>query len=510
MDKIAVLDFGSQYSQLITRRVRELGVFAELLPWQTQPDQLKEYTAIILSGGPNSVYESGAPTVSADLFKLDRPVLGICYGMQLTVHVLGGKVSHGAKHEYGKTPIETGQHPLFKDVKKTTEVWMSHGDQADTLPDGFLSIATSANTEYAAIGHDKQKIYGLQFHPEVVHTPEGKTILSNWLFKIVGCQATWQPGDIVEQTIAAIRRQVGDGYVLSALSGGVDSTVCSVLLHRAIGDHLIPVFVDQGVLRLGEAEQVERTLRKLGLNLVVVNAQQEFLTALEGISDPEEKRKIIGVQFIKTFEHTVKKIDQPISFLAQGTLYPDVIESAASQTGQQVAQTIKTHHNVGGLPKSLKWQLVEPFRLLFKDEVRQIGKELGLPDAVVYRQPFPGPGLAIRIIGAVTPEKLEVLRQADTIVTEEIKAARWHRKLWQYFAVLTDTQTVGVRGDARAYGYTVAVRAVQSIDGMTAHWAHLPAGLLERISNRITNEIKSVNRVVYDISSKPPATIEWE
>ncbi len=517
MDKIAILDFGSQYSQLITRRVREQHVFAELLPWDSSLEKLQDYSAIILSGGPNSVYDPGSPTVVKDLFSLGKPILGICYGMQLMAYVLDGQVTKGEKHEYGKTEIQVTDHKLFADVASkaaTTSVWMSHGDQVSQLPSGFESIASSNNTSNAAMANDAAQLYAIQFHPEVIHTAKGKQILKNFLFKIADCQADWQLDDIIDQALADLKSKVGDGYVLSALSGGVDSAVSSALIHRAIGDHLVAVFVDQGTLRLNEAEKVKESLSRLGIKIYYINAREQFITALSGVTDPEEKRKIIGREFIKVFEQTADEINrelpQPIKFFAQGTLYPDVIESAASITGKKVAHNIKTHHNVGGLPEKLQWQLIEPLRLLFKDEVRAIGRQLGLPDNLVQRQPFPGPGLAIRIIGEVTEEKLAILRRADAIAVSELQADPIQKELWQYFVVLTNTQTVGVRGDARAYGYTVAIRAVGSTDGMTAHWVHIPHPLLEKISNRITNEIPEINRVVYDITSKPPATIEWE
>lgn len=510
MDKIAVLDFGSQYSQLITRRIRELSVFAELLPWDTEVSQLQDYSAIILSGGPNSVYDASAPTVVKELFELNKPVLGICYGMQLMGHVLGGKVEKGSKHEYGKTLVDFTACPLFKDMSNSSQVWMSHGDQVVTLPQGFVGIASSENTSFTAIANETEKLYGIQFHPEVVHTVEGKTLLKNFLFEIVGCEASWTVDDIIEQSIAAIKAKVGNGYVLSALSGGVDSAVASALVHRAIGDRLVAVFVDQGTLRLGEFDQVQESLKELGINIIAVDARKRFLEKLSGVIDPEQKRKTIGHEFIATFEETAKSLPYPIQYFAQGTLYPDVIESAASHTGKNIAHNIKTHHNVGGLPERLDWELVEPLRLLFKDEVRKIGEALGLPKKLVWRQPFPGPGLAIRMIGEVTEEKLEVLRKADAIITEEIFNSGEAEHVWQYFGVLTGVRTVGVVGDARAYGHTIAIRAIESSDGMTADWSKLPFELLEKISSRITNEVPAVNRVVYDITSKPPATIEWE
>ncbi len=510
MNKIAILDFGSQYSQLITRRIREQSVFAELLPWDTSVESLKDYSAIILSGGPNSVYDSSAPTVVKELFELGIPVLGICYGMQLMGHVLGGKVEKGSKHEYGKTTVDFTTCPLFEEMSPSSQVWMSHGDQVVSLPKGFTGISSSKNTKFTAISDEERGLYGIQFHPEVIHTPEGKTLLKNFLFKVAHCKASWTVDDIIEQSINSIKDKVGNGYVLSALSGGVDSAVASALVHRAIGDRLIAVFVDQGTLRLGEFDQVQESLKDLGIKIIAVNARKRFLDKLAGITDPEQKRKIIGHEFIAVFEETAKVLEQPIEFFAQGTLYPDVIESAASHTGKNVAHNIKTHHNVGGLPERLDWELVEPLRLLFKDEVRKIGEALGLPKKLVWRQPFPGPGLAIRMIGEVTEEKLEVLRKADAIITQEIYDSGEAKHVWQYFGVLTGIRTVGVVGDARAYGHTIAIRAIESSDGMTADWSKLPFELLEKISGRITNEIPDVNRVVYDITSKPPATIEWE
>jgi len=509
-ERILVLDFGSQYSRLIARRVREAKVFSEILPYNTPVEKIKELApkGIILSGGPASVYGDDAPRCAKEVFELGLPILGICYGMQLTTLLLDGEVVPAERREYGRALLQiTDDHPIFTGLPACIEVWMSHGDRVAQVPPGFKVIASTDHTQAAAMADDERRIYGIQFHPEVAHTPLGFELLKNFVYTICQCQPAWTPGSFITRNLAEIRKTVGNRKALCALSGGVDSTVAAVLVHQAIGDNLICVFVDNGLLRKDEARKVSSLLReKFHLNLVTVDATERFLSKLAGVTDPEEKRKIIGHEFINVFEEEAAKLGD-IDFLVQGTLYPDVIESV-SENGP--AAKIKSHHNVGGLPEHLRFKLLEPFRLLFKDEVRMIGTELGLPEEVIWRQPFPGPGLAVRVIGAITEEKLAVLREADRIVTEEIEQAGYYRKLWQSFAVLTDTQSVGVMGDERTYDYVVAVRAVSSEDAMTADWARLPYDLLDRISRRIINEVSGVNRVVYDITSKPPGTIEWE
>jgi GMP synthase (glutamine-hydrolysing) len=510
-EAVVIIDFGSQYSWLIARRVRECRVYCEIVPhdapWDTTASlQPKGY---ILSGGPGSVYDEGAPQAPAQVYESHQPVLGICYGMQLMAHQLGGKVALGSKREYGLAVLYQGSEktPLFDGLPDNIPVWMSHGDRIEEMPPGFNSLAYTDNSPIAAMGNDRG-IIGLQFHPEVVHTPQGKEILRNFLYKICGCSGTWTPGSFVDESIERIKTQVGDGKVICALSGGVDSSVVAALIHRAIGDQLTCIFVDTGMLRREEGARIKNTFQKnMRMNFVHVDASERFLEKLSGVIDPEQKRHIIGEEFVKVFEEEAAKIGR-VDFLAQGTLYPDVIESAF--TGNRAVATIKTHHNVGGLPSVMKLSLVEPLRYLFKDEVREVGLALGLPEEMVYRQPFPGPGLAIRIIGEVTRERLEIVRSADWIVMNEIKNAKMYRQLWQSFAVLTPVQSVGVMGDSRTYGYMVALRAVTSEDAMTADWARLPYELLASISNRIVNEVPEVNRVVYDISSKPPSTIEWE
>jgi len=511
-EAIAILDFGSQYSQLIARRVRECGVYCQIFAHDAEQAAVEQLTpvGIVLSGGPASVYEHQALRLPPYTLKLDKPILGICYGMQLLAYELGGKVTPAARREYGPAELTVSDPPslLFHNLPSHLRVWMSHGDQVQELPPGFRQLASTTNAPIAAFGDEQRQIYGLQFHPEVRHTPHGMEILRNFLYHICGCHGSWQPASFITEAIASICRQVGSGRAICALSGGIDSTVAAILVHKAIGDRLTCIFVNHGLLRLNEAEHnLELFRRNLGLPVVYLDASDRFLEALRGISDPEEKRRIIGHEFIRLFEAEAQKLGE-VEFLVQGTLYPDVIESNAADT--QVASRIKTHHNVGGLPQDMKLKLIEPLRYLFKDEVRRIGQELGLPDEIVHRQPFPGPGLAIRIIGEVTRERLESLRAADAIVTAEITSSGLARDLWQYFAILTPVRTVGVMGDGRTYGNVVAVRAVTSEDGMTADWADLPVNVLARISSRIVNEVPGVNRVVYDISSKPPSTIEWE
>ncbi len=509
--KILILDFGSQYTQNIARRVREAEVFCEIHPCTKSFTEIKamRLQGIILSGGPASVHEKDAVLCDPKLFELGIPILGICYGMQLMTHMLDGKVSPANDREYGRAQLKVKEYShLLNGVKNNSTVWMSHGDRIDKLPTGFKATAFTGNSPIAAIENSIQKIYGLQFHPEVVHTSEGIKLLDNFLFGICKCVKNWRIDSLAEYAIENIKTQVGDGHVLCGLSGGVDSSVVAMLIHKAIGDRLTCIFVDNGVLRDGEREKVESAFRdNFHINLDVVDAADRFLNKLEGVTDPEKKRKIIGNIFIEVFEEEAKRLGN-FEYLAQGTLYPDVIESVSFKGGPSVV--IKSHHNVGGLPEKMHLKLVEPLRELFKDEVRRLGHEIGLPDEMIKRQPFPGPGLAIRILGNITKERLDILREADKIILEEIKKAGLYNELWQSFAVLLPVKTVGVMGDARTYESVIAIRAVTSTDGMTADWAHLPYDLLGRFSNRIINEVKGVNRVVYDISSKPPGTIEWE
>ncbi|MGH2544490.1 MAG: glutamine-hydrolyzing GMP synthase [Ardenticatenaceae bacterium] len=517
-ETIAILDYGSQYTQLIARRVREAHVYCELLPWNAPAEKLEalDPAGIILSGGPASVYEPGAPALNPWILESGRPVLGICYGMQLLAHNLGGHVAAAQQREYGPADLQqiAGDALLFKGLAAPLRVWMSHGDRLEAIPPGWRSLAATPNAPYAAMGDVARGRYGIQFHPEVHHTPQGETIIENFLYEVCGCQGTWTPTHFIEQATARIREQVGDERVIFGLSGGVDSTVAATLIGKAIGDQLTCVFVDHGLLRLHEAEQVLQSFdHHLPVEVVPVEASARFLAALVGATDPERKRRIIGAEFVELFKETARQLGH-FDWLGQGTLYPDVIESAGQGTvAHGTAANIKTHHNVGGLPAELGFKgLVEPLRFLFKDEVRKVGIALGLPESMVYRQPFPGPGLAVRILGEVTRARLATLRAADAIVREEIEIAGLGKPdaVWQYFALLTPLQTVGVMGDNRTYGNVVAIRAVASTDGMTADWFRLPYEILARISSRIVNEAPGVNRVVYDITSKPPGTIEWE
>jgi len=511
---ILVLDFGSQYTQLIARRVRELGVYSEIHPFNVPVEKILQLKpiGIILSGGPSSVYEEAAPKPSPKVLELGVPVLGICYGLQLIADQLGGKVDASARREFGKAilKIDKGED-LLQGLNGSTTVWMSHGDALSRIPTGFEAIAHTENSPICAIRNPAKKIFGVQFHPEVAHTPDGKKILSNFLFKVCSAKGDWTPAHFIQRTVQDIREKVGSSRVLCALSGGVDSSVAAVLLREAIGDRLHCIHINNGLMRKGESERVVETFRKsFHINLTYVDATETFLSRLKGVSDPEKKRRIIGNTFIEVFETESRKIagaDGGFEFLAQGTLYPDVIESTSFK-GPSV--TIKTHHNVGGLPEKMNFKLIEPFRELFKDEVREVGRKLGLPESFIERHPFPGPGLAVRVLGDITKEQLDLLREADAIFIEEIKKAGLYNAIWQAFVVLLPVRSVGVMGDGRTYEYTVALRAVTSVDGMTADWARIPPDVLAVVSNRIINELRGINRVVYDVSSKPPATIEWE
>jgi len=509
-ETLLVLDFGSQYTQLIARRIRELGVYSEIWPCFSPLEQIRRARpkGIILSGGPASVYDPGAPLPDQGLFQLGVPILGICYGLQVMAHLLGGRVQKAPQREYGRAELVVDvPEPLFHDLPRQMTVWMSHGDRLEELPPGFEVAAHTANSPLAAIQSVSRQMYGLQFHPEVAHTPLGKEILRNFAFRVCGCRGLWNPRSFVEHTVAEIRNQVGDARAICALSGGVDSSVAAVLVSRAIGKNLIAIFVDTGLLRANEAEEVRQNFEgKFDFQFRFVDARGLFLGRLRGVTDPEQKRKIIGETFIEVFEAEARQLGD-IKYLVQGTLYPDVIESRSTRGP---SARIKTHHNVGGLPERMHLKLIEPLRELFKDEVRQVGRELGLPESILRRHPFPGPGLAVRILGEVSPERVQILQEVDRVFIEELRRAGLYDEVWQAFAVLLPVRSVGVMGDERTYEHVAVLRAVTSVDGMTADWARLPHEFLAHVSNRIINEVRGVNRVVYDISSKPPSTIEWE
>uniref|UniRef100_A0A7C5KGX6 GMP synthase [glutamine-hydrolyzing] n=1 Tax=Thermodesulfobium narugense TaxID=184064 RepID=A0A7C5KGX6_9BACT len=510
-DFIAVLDFGSQYSQLIARRIRECSVYSELFPPTISAQELKKLNpkGIILSGGPSSVYDEDAPKIDPEILNIGIPILGICYGMQLISHQLGGQVEQGQKHEYGRTKIKfEANNLLFKNVTNEINVWMSHGDEVKVLPEGFCSLAVTENEKLASVYSPERNIYAVQFHPEVAHTEQGQIIIRNFVFDICKAKPMWSMTTFIQDSISQIKEMVGNQKVICALSGGVDSSAAAVLVHKAIGDNLTCFYVDTGLMRKNENKDIKRIFdEQFHLNVKFIDARERFLTKLEGVADPELKRKIIGEEFIRTFEDAIKGMGD-FDWLVQGTLYPDVIESAVSVGGKAVR--IKSHHNVAGLPKDMKFKLLEPFRNLFKDEVRNLALKLGLPEEIVYRHPFPGPGLAIRIVGEISRQKLRILRDADAIVREEIFNAGLYRDVWQAFAILLSIKSVGVMGDRRTYSYPIVLRIVSSEDAMTADWSRVPYDLLDKISRRIVNEVEEVNRVVYDISSKPPATIEWE
>ncbi|WP_281890118.1 glutamine-hydrolyzing GMP synthase [Paenibacillus sp. YYML68] len=512
MDKpneiIVVLDFGGQYNQLIARRIRDLGVYSELLPYNTSVEKIKalQPKGIIFSGGPASVYGESSPLVDPGVYELGVPIFGICYGMQMMAHQLQGKVERASKREYGKAEVDFADScSLVHGLEKRQTVWMSHSDLVVETPEGFVVDASTEHAPVAAMSHPEKRMFAVQFHPEVRHSVYGNEMIRNFLYNVCGCEGNWSMTTFIEDTVREIREEVGDQKVLCALSGGVDSSVVAMLIHRAIGDQLTCMFIDHGLLRKDEAESVMETfVGKFDMKVVKIDARDRFLGKLQGVDDPEQKRKIIGNEFVRVFEEESAKFDD-FAFLAQGTLYTDIVES-----GTATAQTIKSHHNVGGLPEDMKFKLVEPLKALFKDEVRKVGEECGLPAAIVWRQPFPGPGLAIRVLGEVTEEKLTIVRESDAILRDEIAKAGLDREIWQYFTALPNMKSVGVMGDARTYSYTVGIRAVTSIDGMTADWARIPWDVLEKISVRIVNEVDNVNRIVYDITSKPPATIEWE